>query len=622
MADIIGSIAKLLPFESWGMKRTIAEPLSIVVLTGLAVAASWAIKILGKRFKEKRTAIDAIIPQFDGPFIKRSRKYFIATYGQNASPSRQEEPGFTHLFVARVKLIPFFIKTAFNHQQQTERFYLILGDSGMGKTTFLLNLYLQYHDVFNRHRQLKMRLFRMSEADTLKVVDSIPISEAKETILLLDALDEDSLIYPSDPDTAADKTFRDRMDSIIKATASFIIVVLSCRSQYFPGQEEDPYELKIRRADEKGFYQLNKLYLSPFTSEEVDRYLRKRFGRFFSKKKRERAHQIIGRATNLVMRPMLLSYIEYLVVDEKSTYQNILSIYEALVANWLKREAEKRKPNMEQGDFINNLYTFSRHIAVEIYRTWKKERRLSLDRKETMELAKRFDIRLSPHELTGQSLLTCDGSGHWKFAHRSIMEYFLATELERRPEFFREFVFEGQDMVLQFYMQMSIQLWPLFYTTEGDRLFFGHTRFETYSESERNDTNKTYTFTIEEAKEYCDYLNVSNNYPRRYKKYDSISNNHTIPGFHLPTSDDYQTLFSWRPAATRITSMPDFAFASININRPGRLSGSVWSVDGQTVQIIPFDTDQPVLENLSKKTKDLNENTSSAYARLVIVFTP
>lgn len=59
--------------------------------------------------------------------------------------------------MSRSPLIPFFIQAAFNEKSDSERFYLILADSGMGKTTFLINLYLRYHAPFNRHRQHKMR---------------------------------------------------------------------------------------------------------------------------------------------------------------------------------------------------------------------------------------------------------------------------------------------------------------------------------------------------------------------------------------------------------------------------------------------------------------------------------
>ena len=69
----------------------------------------------------------------------------------------------------------------------------------------------------------------------------------------------------------------DSIDEIIEATRSFREVVLTCRTQYFPGQEDDPYELKIQRPDQNGYYILNKLYISPFDDEEIEHYLKKKY---------------------------------------------------------------------------------------------------------------------------------------------------------------------------------------------------------------------------------------------------------------------------------------------------------------------------------------------------------
>ena len=550
MNDIIKAIAKLLPFEAWGLKREIAEPLSIILLTAAALLAGWFVKDLFKRIKARREAIAATLPQFDWVSIKKATRYFIPTQYQNPSPSRQDEPGFTHAFIAKNKLIPFFIKTAFNQKIQAERFYLVLGDSGMGKTTFLINLYLHYHRLFNRHRQLKMRILRLSDANTLKTVAGIPPDIARDTILLLDALDEDSLIYPEAPSISPEKAFRDRLDTLITATSSFAIVVMTCRSQYFPGQEDDPFELKLRRADENGFYLLNKLYISPFTIEEVRRFLRKRFGWLpFHTPKRRRAERIVEQATNLVMRPMLLNYIDYLL-DEPSNLHSTLTIYDALVRNWLKREAAKRKSKGEQQAFIDNLDALSSHLAVDIYRKWRSEQRLWLSREETMQLANRFNILLDPNEITGQSLLTCDGFGNWKFAHRSIMEYYLAIELNRRPAFLKEFAFDAQSMTWKFYVQMGDAFFYVNSTTPGNSTPFYVKHKLIYAPEYSSfwhtvDKTTRYTlFKLEDAKNYCDQLNEQSGYPPIYAN-PAVGNNNPLPrGYQLPSIEQATQIYT------------------------------------------------------------------------------
>ncbi|MCB0596907.1 MAG: hypothetical protein H6557_20665 [Lewinellaceae bacterium] len=259
MDKFIEALLDLLPFSAWfqhwGFSEDTSDGLAVVVIALLVWLSAWGIKRLYVRWENSRAARD-LKPQFDYPSVQQATGIFIPTQYQNASPARQDEPGFTHKYVATQPLIPFFIKTAFDEKVDSERFYLILADSGMGKTTFMINLYIQYHSFFNLHRNHKMRLFRFSHPDTLKEIKAIKTEDAKNTILLLDALDEDPNIVSKDPDVSDEEAFNKRVDEIIEASRNFCEVVITCRTQYFPGQEDDPYELKFKRSDGKGFYML------------------------------------------------------------------------------------------------------------------------------------------------------------------------------------------------------------------------------------------------------------------------------------------------------------------------------------------------------------------------------
>ncbi|MCB0599373.1 MAG: SUMF1/EgtB/PvdO family nonheme iron enzyme [Phaeodactylibacter sp.] len=242
---------------------------------------------------------------------------------------------------------------------------------------------------------------------------------------------------------------------------------MTCRTQYFPGQEDNPYELKVKRPDEKGFFILNKLYLSPFTDKEVKRYLNKKYGylRLWNRAKKKRAAQLVGQARHLVMRPMMLSYIDYLVEDNRS-YQLDYDIYETLIEKWLIREAKKRKHLEEEKAFVNNLRHVSQQTAIAIYQHW----RLYLTREEAIAIAGQNGIELKPEEVTGQSLLTCDGLGHWKFAHKSILEFFLAKEAIGNVEFLRTFIFTGMDMAKRFFEE---KIPKNFFLVEGSSFIMG-----------------------------------------------------------------------------------------------------------------------------------------------------
>jgi sulfatase modifying factor 1 len=473
MESIAKAILEIIPIESWlaahfGCSEKLSAGLAFLLLLGCltALVALWR---YGKARIEKWKLLEKskdLKPQWDYQMVQKAQQYYVPTQYQNASPARQEEPGFTHQYVAREPLIPFFIEKAFNEKVDNERFYLILADSGMGKTTFMINLYLQYHSKWNRKRKSEMRLFRFSDPETLPEIAAIKqkgMNAVKNTILLLDALDEDPYIVSKDPKISDEQAFRIRLDEIIDATRNFCEVVITCRTQYFPGQESDPYELNIKRSDEKGYYTLNKLYVSPFTDQEVKLYLKKKFGYvpFINREKKQRAAQVIAQSKHLVMRPMMLSYIDYLVEDKRS-YDSIYEIYETLVEKWLLREGEKRRNSQERPAFIQNLNQLSLQTATEIYGHWRKDKRMYLSKEEAISIATQNNIDLKPEEVTGQSLLTCDGAGNWKFAHKSIFEFFLAKAMLNGVIPIKDITLGGMDMTKQFFIEKNTEPLMLF----------------------------------------------------------------------------------------------------------------------------------------------------------------
>ncbi len=244
------------------------------------------------------------------------------------------------------------------------------------------------------------------------------------------------------------------MDEFIAVARNFREVVITCRTQYFPGQEDDPYEINFKRPDGKGFYVLKKLYLSPFTEKEVKRYLNKKFGylRPWNWAKKKRAAGMVGKADYLLIRPMLLSYIDYLVED-KGSYHTNYDIYKTLIDKWLAREADKRKKISDRPMFIENLRQVSQQVAMTIFEKWRSENRLYLTQEEIVAVTNKYNIDLKPEEVTGQSLLTCDAQRNWKFAHKSILEFFLATKAIQNLDFLAVMDFTGMDMAKRFYTE-------------------------------------------------------------------------------------------------------------------------------------------------------------------------
>ncbi|MCA9733620.1 MAG: formylglycine-generating enzyme family protein [Deferribacteres bacterium] len=332
----------------------------------------------------------------------------------------------------------------------------------MGKTAFMVNLYMAFHSILNFRRKQKqnMKLFRFQPPDIENPVDiidrikDIKDDEAKNTILLLDGLDEDPFILSKDPAVSDDDAFVDRLNKIASNTIRFCDVVITCRTQYFPQEELQDYVLNIRKPG-GGFYKLNKYYIFPFSDKEVGKYLRKKYGfmRIWNRSKKEKAKNLVRNSHKLMSRPMLLSYLDDLVLEENG-YAFSYQIYETLIEKWLIRESEKWRIDNEQERFRTNLRKLSRETALQIYQNWQSKGVLYLAKDDAFKIAETHHIDLKPDEVKGKSLLTCDPLLNWKFAHKSILEYFLALECVENWSYAIDFSFNGMDMAEHFYKEM------------------------------------------------------------------------------------------------------------------------------------------------------------------------
>ena len=154
-----------------------------------------------------------------------------------------------------------------------------------------------------------------------------------------------------------------------------------------------------------------------------------------------------------MVRPMLISYIDYLV-EYRDKFESTYDIYHILIKKWIEREANKRKHKIiDREKFIQDLYDFSYYVAIEIYSKRKELTLLHLEKESAFKISKNNDINLANYEITGQSLLTRDVNNNWKFAHKSILEYFLTSACLKDIDFAWKFEFNGMDMVRQFQIE-------------------------------------------------------------------------------------------------------------------------------------------------------------------------
>ncbi|MBD3307438.1 DUF1566 domain-containing protein, partial [candidate division KSB3 bacterium] len=426
------------------------------ILIAVLPIVSWLVVKFYTHRKQRKLLKD-LHPFYTFQEIQRATQYYVETKCQNVATSKHEEPGRGYAFATREKTIPFFLKKAFTPTEDECQFYMVLADSGMGKTTLLINLYLRYIGQF-WGMTYQIKLFPLGFPDIDQKIAQIPEHERNTTILLLDAFDED---------IKALDNYRPRLTELIKNTLDFREVVITCRTHFFPSEEEEPKETGVMRfggeGGERVFY---KLYLSPFDDKDIRTYLRKRFGWFRIWKKRK-AHQIVKQSPNLMVRPMLLSYIDDLLQSDHQ-YTAPYLVYTELIARWIQREAHKI-PSERRQRYEKELLTFSREIARDIYEHREERQGMLRIPGEAIHLfAEKHGIKLSEMEMKTRSLLNRDARGNYKFSHKSVLEYFLAEEAFFNADFRKELDFEGMDVAERFLEDMVLDRLTIPFFTEHE----------------------------------------------------------------------------------------------------------------------------------------------------------
>jgi hypothetical protein len=346
---------------------------------------------------------------YDKETILQSTQFYISPKCSNIDPAQEEEVRQA-LMATRESLfekIDYFIDHG-----TSKRHLLILADSGTGKTSFVLNYYAY---SLRRRKRKAPNLFLVylgfKDAD-----ERLRLHENKnETIVFLDALDED---------TKAIVNHRIRIRELMDICREYRRVIITCRTQFFPSDEEVPVETGVailgpRKAGEKGVYEFWKLYLSPFDENDINRYLQRRFP-IWQLRERKKARELAFQVKSLSARPMLLAHIPDVVKTISSVTQTF-QLYQLMVSAWLERESSwvQKSDLKEYSELLSvNLYIYREHRGME---------RIPYD--ELVKLAHDWSIDLSQWQLSGRSLLNRDAQGNYKFAHRSIMEFLFVNRL-------------------------------------------------------------------------------------------------------------------------------------------------------------------------------------------------
>lgn len=370
------------------------------------ISTAWR-KVLSP-YREYKRYVDSV---YSKEIRKSISKYYIPTRAQDIDPCEYEEIRENNGNFISQLLVPFFCNEAFKKTSQG-KYYLVLADSGMGKTTFLLRLYRE--SLFNRsiNKRNKVKLLPLSQDNCLQAINAI--DDKEHTILLLDALDENR---------NAIRDYESFFAELINATEGFAKIVLTCRTQFFPNRAAEPVETgKIRVGTGNKREEIIKKYISPFSDEEVKAYLKKQYK--FNKRKQREAYKIVTKVPVLMARPVILNWMNFLC-DSRENFSYSYQIYSTIIDKWIEREA--------LGHTDGSLFALSRAIADHMF----NNEETSMPATKVEEIASRKNLQLEPIIAKSRSLLNRNGNGEYKFAHRSFLEYFIVFgvfEKMRLPE--------------------------------------------------------------------------------------------------------------------------------------------------------------------------------------------
>jgi predicted NACHT family NTPase len=311
--------------------------------------------------------------------IEQALQHYVKPDFQDIDPDYADEPGQDK--ASRVSSFSKLDEVLSETTQQ--KYFIILGGSGMGKTSLCLNYYARSRPTARR----QLHVLPLGKENIDDVIQQI--SDKQNAVIFLDGLDEDQLAIVD---------HRERLDLLFRQTREFNKVILTCRTQFFPSTDDVPQQVGIirfgaRRAGDAGAYELQRFYLAPFNDKQIRAYLRKRFPRLSIRtllsRNRLRARRVAielpRKIPRLSVRPMLLAHLEDLV--GKSDFHYSFEFYQEMIDAWIRRE--EGRTEIRKAEPIKR---FCKELALDIFTKRIERRSESVSAEEFEAMARSWRV--------------------------------------------------------------------------------------------------------------------------------------------------------------------------------------------------------------------------------------
>ena len=417
--------------------KTIAEiaaVISAIIAVGSLISKYFKRKNRIKSWREKEiTKLSEVADNLTLNLVKSHK--FVNTMGQAEPPHEYEN---IYCSPKRYPLINRILKEVQKKDNIDKKRYIIMGGSGMGKSTFSAALFYKYVQIEkSKKNPTPIFIKSLSNPNVIEDIQDLCRTNTEQSIIILDALDENI-------DAAQDiNAFMDKLEAV---TRGFRIVIITCRTQFFENEEIEPDRLKIKiTGASKRTLEYQKVFISPFTVGEAKKYLRKKFG--LRIKDYYKATRISKRCWDVLSRPMILSFVDDLMELDNIKSLTAAEIYSKIIDKWFDREIEFQ--DVEKTD----LFSFSKKISLYMYNKWLESKSPFIAPSEYQHFLNEFRFDKSPYSFRARSLINRTSGGAIKFAHKSFWEFFLAINAFEHPE--KSFVKNGLEMAVRFSEELS-----------------------------------------------------------------------------------------------------------------------------------------------------------------------